>query len=261
MRKPPVVFSLRNHARIFDGESFGVQIIKCPLESLERLPEARQAWIESIRPCAAFCAFQVQDVNVCKPGEDELKNIALLNLLNAPDPQVISSTILNERTYANLPTLADSPTHIDMSLQTLVHQRLEEYPDASTVDMPQSTPQLLHTPPWLYGVLPWDKSEYSDAAYPHGLSFRPMYTLAYSSWFRHNSDTEVDPEPPHCHIDIISLSFNCPSWDRDTQVFIDISKEICTHSGIAQLQWCNESNNEYSVRFWIGVLQLLITTL
>lgn len=103
MRKPPVVFSLRNHAKIFDGESFGVQIIRRPLESLERLPEIRQIWIESIRPCAAFCAFQVQDVDACKPGEDELKDITLLNLLIAPNPQVISSSILNERTY-DMPT-------------------------------------------------------------------------------------------------------------------------------------------------------------
>ena len=165
------------------------------------------------------------------------------------------------------PTATPSQTqHMDMPLVTPNHHHTHialykpyqpHHPCNPIIRFPHSTPALLQTPPWTYGKPFYDDSKIGDAAFPHGVEFRPMATLGHSGWFPYEPPSEIEPEPEPesesgCQTSILTVFLASGAETADDGVIPQLCRLIGIQPGLRQLFWGRDESDERIVRFFIG---------
>lgn len=134
-----------------------------------------------------------------------------------------------------------------------INKALPGYPISLAFSLPTSTSTLFQTPPWLCGIVPYDDSEYADAADPHGITFRPMSTLASSSWFPCAEPSEGMVAFDYgYHMSILTLYFARGAKDLEESVLPALFRLAAIQPGLKKLYCCRDELDERIVLFLAG---------
>ncbi|KAF1966123.1 hypothetical protein BU23DRAFT_603710 [Bimuria novae-zelandiae CBS 107.79] len=115
-------------------------------------------------------------------------------------------------------------------------------------NFPGNTSDLIRADPGLYGTVSFDESEWTSAAYPNDLEFRPMSDIASSSWFPYDENFDSVPNSDGPFMGIITLQLQEDFDGEHHAAILPIFREVATQSGIDRLYWWTEENDVRSIR-------------
>jgi hypothetical protein len=177
-------------------------------------------------------------------------SISFLALTNSTLEDIPSAT---RKIIASLNPPPDHDSQITLILRTVTK---DIYPTDPSCSLPNSTAGLFRTPPWLYGLTPYDESEIGRDAQPHGVDFRPMATLGYDSWFHYppsSEPPESTQDGAQYYLSMLTLHFNVHEAEqRDDSVLENLCRMIGAQSGLQEFYWGRDESDSRIVRFFIG---------
>lgn len=142
------------------------------------------------------------------------------------------------------------------------------YPHPFQVAAPLDIAELTTKQPWEYGVLPSDDSQYSDAAYPMSLTFRPMSTIGSVSTFQQEHADRSVPETiaeGEYAVCIILVQADPSRWSRHNEKPIeDLRTSLGLQDGavglceLSVLRVNDGGDNEQTVRFLCGMYNRIV---
>jgi hypothetical protein len=176
--------------------------------------------------------------------------ISFLALTSSNTDDIPSDT---RNIIASLNPPPEHDSQITLILRTVTK---DIYPTEPTFSLPNSTADLFHTPPWLYGLTPYDESELGRDAQPHGVDFRPMATLRMDSWFLYDRTSSEPPESTQddaqYYMSILKVHFTVHEVEqRDNSGFGGLCRMIGLQSGLQEFYWGRDGSDSRIFRFYI----------